>query len=83
MTIFCFRVLTLMHFRIEMSDTCLCKSSDRDFSLNSTSVWLREACKNENITGLEVVEDLARQDYEAIGNCLPPKLQNRYGVRMI
>ena len=63
-----------------MSDACLCRSTSKIFLLNSTAVRLTDACNYESS---EVATDLERQDYEVLGNCLPPQEQtDRYAIRL-
>ena len=50
---------------------CLCLSDRKTFLLNTTNVRLRDACPNAS--GIKVAQNLLQQDYEAIGNCVPPE----------
>ena len=62
-----------------MDVSCLCLSDRKVFLLNTTSVRLRDACPNES--GMKVAQNLLRQDYEALGNCVPPEA-NSYAIRL-
>ena len=61
-----------------MSDSCLCTSGSKWFLLNSSMQILRNACGYDNT---EVAQNLLRQDYEAVGNCIP-LAQRTYAIRL-
>ena len=61
-----------------MSDSCLCISGSKLFLLNSSVQILRNACGYDNT---EVAQYLLRQDYKAIGICVPPE-QRTYAIRL-
>ena len=62
-----------------MAVSCLCLSDKKVFLLNTTSVRLRDACPNKS--GMKVAQNLLRQDYKALGNCVPPEA-NSYAIRL-
>ena len=62
-----------------MAGSCSCLSDKKVFLLNTTSVRLKDACPNES--GMKVAQNLPRQDYEALGNCVPPEA-NSYAIRL-
>ena len=62
-----------------MAGSCSCLSDKKVFLLNTTSVRLKDACPNES--GMKVAQNLPRQDYEALGNCMPPEA-NSYAIRL-
>ena len=63
-----------------MAVSCLCSSDRKVFLLNTTNVRLMDACPNA--LGMKVAQNLLRQDYEALGNCVPPN-ENSYAIRLI
>ena len=63
-----------------MSDSCLCKSGSKLFLLNSTMGILKDAGNNNDMK-MKVAQNLLRQDYDAIGNCMPPE-QRTYAIRL-
>ena len=64
----------------KMVVACLCSSDRKTFLLNTTNVRLRDACPNAS--GMKVAQNLLQQDYEALGNCVPPE-ENSYVIRLI
>ena len=61
------------------NSSCICSSNNESFVLTSTDTNLITACMNSNF---DIVQNLQSQDYEAIGDCIPPN-QNPYGIRLI
>ena len=62
-----------------MDVSCLCLSGRKAFLLNTASVRLRDACPEDS--EMKVAQNLSRQDYEALGNCVPPET-NSYAIRL-
>ena len=62
------------------SDSYLCISGSKLFLLNSTMGILKDACKNNDME-MKESQNLLGQDYDTIGNCVPPE-QRTNAIRL-